>query len=215
MVAGKTINEHTLRAHIQFLADDLLGGRAPGTTGSVLAQKYIASQMKLIGLAPGFENKSYYQEFDVMETDILPVMNLTVAGKEKELQLQYYENFIAFPGVKKEDIQIKDVELVFVGYGIQAPEYDWDDFKNVDVRGKVLLILNNDPDHGDADFFGGKARLYYGRWDYKYQQAAKMGASGAIIIHTTPSAGYPWKVVQTSWSGKQFELPQIKESPLT
>ena len=215
VVAGKTINEHTLRAHIQFLADDLLGGRAPGTTGSVLAQKYIASQMKLIGLAPGFENKSYYQEFDVMETDILPVMNLTVAGKEKELQLQYYENFIAFPGVKKEDIQIKDVELVFVGYGIQAPEYDWDDFKNVDVRGKVLLILNNDPDHGDADFFGGKARLYYGRWDYKYQQAAKMGASGAIIIHTTPSAGYPWKVVQTSWSGKQFELPQIKESPLT
>ena len=95
---------------------------------------------------------------------------------------------------------------MFVGYGIEAPEYKWDDFKGVDLKGKVLLMLNNDPDW-DPKLFAGKTRLYYGRWTYKYESAARQGAAGAIIIHTTPSAGYPWQVVQTSWSGEQFELP--------
>jgi Zn-dependent M28 family amino/carboxypeptidase len=99
-----------------------------------------------------------------------------------------------------------------VGYGIQAPEYEWDDFKGMDLKGKTLLILNNDPED-DPKLFGGKARLWYGRWDYKYEQAAKVGAAGAIILHTTPSAGYPWQVVQTSWSGEQFELPAAGAQP--
>jgi Zn-dependent M28 family amino/carboxypeptidase len=129
--------------------------------------------------------------------------------------LKYCDEFVAFPGVQKEQIKINKAELVFVGYGIVAPEYDWDDFKDVDVKGKVLLVMNNDPNTGDPEFFGGKARLYYGRWSYKYEQAARMGAIGAMIIHTTPSAGYPWKVIQTSCSGAQFELPESEQSSLS
>jgi Zn-dependent M28 family amino/carboxypeptidase len=208
--AFAALNEHVLRAHIKFLADDLQQGRAPGSTGSRLAQKYIAAQFERLGLEPGY-NGSYFQPFDIVEVDIDPDMTLSVKGKKGQIVFRYYDEFIANPGQIREEVRIRGAELVFVGYGIQAPEYNWDDFKNVDVRGKVLLVMNNDPDHGDPNFFGGKARLYYGRWDYKYRQAQKMGAAGAIIIHTTPSAGYPWKVVQTSWSGKQYVLPEDKE----
>jgi len=212
--ALQAIDEKTLRAHIGFLSDDLLGGRAPGSAGSVLAQRYITSQMQLIGLRPGIGDTVYHQRFDVVEINLEPGMHLKISGKQGNLELKYYDQFIAFPGEHKEKIRLENAELVFAGYGIRAPEYEWDDFKDVDVQGKVLLIMNNDPDTGDPDFFGGKARLYYGRWDYKYEQAARMGAIGAIIIHTTASAGYPWKVVQTSWSGTQFELPRTEESGL-
>ncbi|MBA7650873.1 hypothetical protein ES703_58686 [subsurface metagenome] len=140
--------------------------------------------------------------------------SIKVSCRRGKLDFRFYDEFIAFPGAQKEQIKIEGAELVFVGYGIKAPEYNWDDFKNVDVNGKVLLIMNNDPDTGDPNFFGGKARLYYGRWSYKYEQAARMGAAGAIIIHTTESAGYPWQVVQTSWSGSQFELIQEEHSSL-
>lgn len=208
------INENTLKAHIIFLSDDLLGGRGVGSVGSSIAQLYIANQMQLLGLKCGFEDLSYYQKFDIVEINTKTDMQLTIRGKHRGLNLKYYDEFISFPGVQKEQIKIKKAELVFVGYGIVAPEYNWDDFKGVDVKGKVLLIMNNDPNTGDPDFFGGKARLYYGRWTYKYEQAARIGAIGAIIIHTTPSAGYPWKVVQTSWSGAQFELPQKQQSSL-
>ncbi len=205
------INEGALRAHIKFLSDDLLQGRAPGSLGSKIAQRYIASQMMRIGLKPGMGDTSYFQNFDIVAATLKPGMKLSFTGKSGTFAPKYYTEFIAFPGVNRENITLRNAELVFVGYGIQAPEYRWDDFKDTDVRGKVLLIMNNDPDTGDPNFFGGKARLYYGRWDYKYRQAARMGAAGAIIIHTTPSAGYPWKVVQTSWSGKQFTLPETKE----
>ena len=209
----EAINENTLKAHINFLSDDLLGGRGVGSVGNSIAQLYIANQMQLSGLKGGFEDSSYYQKFDMVEINTKTEMQLIITGKRRELGLKYYDEFIAFPGVQKKQIKIKEAELVFA-YGIVAPEYNWDDFKDVDVNGNVLLIMNNDPNTGDPDFFGGKARLYYGRWDYKYEQAARMGAIGAIIIHTTPSAGYPWKVVQTSWSGAQFELPQNQRSSL-
>lgn len=209
-----SINSNRLKAHISFLSDDLLGGRGVGSVGSSIAQLYIAKQMQQSGLEAGFSGSSYYQKFDMIEINTKPEMKLIIRGKRKEQGLKYYDEFIAYPGVQREHIKINKAELVFVGYGITAPEYDWDDFKNVDVKGKVLLIMNNDPNTDDPDFFGGKARLYYGRWSYKYEQAARMGAAGAIIIHTTPSAGYPWKVVQTSWSGAQFELPQSERSSL-
>jgi Zn-dependent M28 family amino/carboxypeptidase len=211
---NETINENTLKAHISFLSDDLLGGRGVGSVGSSIAQLYIAKQMQLSGLKGGFENSSYYQKFDMVEINTKKEMQLIITGKRRELGLKYYDEFLSFPGVQKEQIKIKKAELVFAGYGIVAPEYNWDDFKDVDVKGKVLLIMNNDPNTRDPKFFGGKARLYYGRWSYKYEQAARMGAIGAIIIHTTPSAGYPWKVVQTSWSGAQFELPESEGSSL-
>jgi len=209
------INENTLKAHISFLSDDLLEGRGVGSVGSSIAQLYIASQMQLSGLKGGFEGSSYYQKFDMVEINTKTEIQLTITGKSRELNLKYCDEFVAFPGVQKEQIKINKAELVFVGYGIVAPEYDWDDFKDVDVKGKVLLVMNNDPNTGDPDFFGGKARLYYGRWSYKYEQAARMGAIGAIIIHTTPSAGYPWKVIQTSCSGSQFELPESEQPSLS
>jgi Zn-dependent M28 family amino/carboxypeptidase len=124
----------------------------------------------------------------------------------KQLQIHRHEDFIAASGVQQPQAGLKDAEIVFVGYGIQAPEYQWDDYKGQDLKGKVLLMMNNDPDW-DPNLFAGNRRLYYGRWTYKYEIAAKQGAAGAIIIHTTPSAGYPWQVVQTSWGGESFELP--------
>ena len=212
--AQKSINENALKAHISFLSDDLLGGRGLGSVGSAIAQLYIANQMQLPGLKGCFKNSSYSQKFDMIEINTETEMQLKITGRRGEVDLKYYDEFIAFPGVQKEQVEINKAELVFIGYGIQAPEYNWDDFKDVDVKGKVLLIMNNDPNTGDPDFFGGKARLYYGRWSYKYEQAARMGAIGAIVIHTKPSAGYPWKVVQTSWSGAQFELPKNEPSSL-
>ncbi|MGH9317324.1 MAG: M20/M25/M40 family metallo-hydrolase, partial [Thermoanaerobaculia bacterium] len=131
---------------------------------------------------------------------------MTFVNREKRVELKVRDEFMAFSGVQKPEARIEDAEVVFVGYGIVAPEYQWDDYKGVDVRGKVLLMMNNDPED-DPNLFAGKTRLWYGRWDYKYEIAAKKGAVGAIIIHTHHSAGYPWQVVQTSWSGERFELP--------
>ena len=128
----------------------------------------------------------------------------------KTLPLKYWDDFIAVSGAQAPTSTLRDAELVFVGYGIQAPEYQWDDFKGTDLKGKVLVMMNNDPDW-NPQLFEGNRRLYYGRWTYKYESAARQGAAGAIIIHTTPSAGYPWQVVQTSWSGEQFELPATGE----
>ena len=132
------------------------------------------------------------------------------AGAAQSLALEYRRDFMAFSGVQTPEARIEDAEIVFVGYGIVAPEYQWDDYKDVDVRGKVLLMMNNDPED-DPKLFAGKTRLWYGRWDYKYLMAGQKGAAGAILIHTTPSAGYPWQVVQTSWAGENFELPDNGE----
>jgi Zn-dependent M28 family amino/carboxypeptidase len=131
---------------------------------------------------------------------------LTFTTGAARTELKFRDDFIAVSGVQEPETRLEDSELVFVGYGIVAPEYSWDDFKGMDLRGKTLLILNNDPED-DPQLFEGKTRLWYGRWDYKYEQAAKLGAAGAIILHTPQSAGYPWQVVETSWTGEQFELP--------
>ncbi|MCB1055382.1 MAG: M28 family peptidase, partial [Acidobacteria bacterium] len=130
----------------------------------------------------------------------------TFKTPEGPLAFRWWDEYIASSGVQRETAKVDDAEVVFVGYGIRAPEYDWDDYKDEDLKGKVLLMLNNDPDW-DPDLFEGNRRLYYGRWTYKYEIAAEVGAAAAIIIHTTPSAGYPFQVVQTSWTGPQFELP--------
>ena len=116
------------------------------------------------------------------------------------------DNLVAFSGVQKPEAKIENAEIVFVGYGIVAPEYRWDDYKDADLSGKVLLMMNNDPEN-DPSLFAGKTRLWYGRWDYKYLMASRKKAAGAIIIHTTPSAGYSWQVVKNSWAGENFELP--------
>ncbi|WP_434345213.1 M28 family metallopeptidase [Myxococcus virescens] len=203
--ASGVIAPEVLRAHVRFLASDLLEGRGPGTRGDALAQAYIASQFEALGLQPLGTDGSYLQPFDLVGVTSSPE-ELSFQSPQGAVHLKFHHDFIAVSGVQAPESKLAASELVFVGYGIQAPEYQWDDFKGMDVRGKTLLILNSDPED-DPQLFAGKTRLWYGRWDYKYEQAAKMGAAGAIIIHTTPSAGYPWQVVQTSWTGEQFELP--------
>ena len=204
--ASESIDARGLHAAVSFLADDLLEGRGPASRGDALTQRYLASTMELLGLEPGGPDGSWLQPFDIVGIEAEVPPRWTFLGPRSGLNLDFWEDFIAASGVQEPEAVISAAEVVFVGYGIQAPEYDWDDYKDADLAGKVLLMLNNDPEW-DAELFEGERRLYYGRWDYKYESAARQGAAGAIIIHTTPSAGYPFNVVQTGWTGPQFELP--------
>ncbi len=204
--AARAIHRGSLEAPIRFLADDLLAGRGPASTGDELARRYLETEMQSLGLEPGAADGAWQQPFDIVGITAQVPEAWSFTAKGNKVDLKRWDDFIAGSGVQTERSSLKNAELVFVGYGIQAPEYGWDDFKGVDLRGKVLVMMNNDPDWDDQLFLG-KTRLYYGRWRYKYQSAARQGAAGAIILHTTPSAGYPWQVVQTSWSGEQFELP--------
>lgn len=203
--AAETITPDVLRAPIRFLSDDLLGGRGPATKGDRLARLYLATELESLGLEPAFDG-SWQQPFEIVGIRARVPDAWTFQAGDEAVTLETGEEFIAASGVQRETAAIDSAEVVFAGYGIQAPEYDWDDFEGADLEGKVLLMLNNDPDW-DPELFEGETRLYYGRWSYKYESAARQGAAGAIVIHTTPSAGYPWQVVQTSWSGEQFELP--------
>jgi len=182
-----------------------LEGRGPGTRGDELTQLYLATQFQTYGLKPFACSGSWTQSVTLVGIQTKPPANVTFRGASVSATFRSYEQFMSNVGGPVESASIANAEVVFVGYGIQAPEYDWDDYKQVDLRGKVLLMMNNDP-ASDPDLFEGRRRLYYGRWAYKYEMAASKGAAGAIIIHTTPSAGYPWQVVQTSWSGEEFEL---------
>jgi Zn-dependent M28 family amino/carboxypeptidase len=208
--AAKAIDRASLQAPIRFLADDLLEGRGPASRGDETAQLYLASTLEFLGYQPILPNGEWQQRFQIVgiKSDMPKVWGFKAGGQT--VDLKWWDDYIGASGVQEPTSNFKDAELVFVGYGIQAPEYQWDDFKGVDLKGKVLVMLNNDPDW-DPKLFEGNRRLYYGRWTYKYESAARQGAAGAIIIHTTPSAGYPWQVVQTSWSGEQFELPAAGE----
>jgi Zn-dependent M28 family amino/carboxypeptidase len=204
------VTDSAIEGPTRFLANDLLEGRAPGTPGEVIARAYLASSLELLGLKPGAPGGSWQQHFEFvgLKTEAPPTW--TFAAREGAVTLDSWKDFIAATGVQTPTADIDGAELVFVGYGIVAPEYGWDDYKGADLKGKVLVMLNNDPDW-EASLFAGKRRLYYGRWTYKYEEAARQGAAGAIIIHTTPSAGYRWQVVQTSWTGTQYELPAAGE----
>jgi Zn-dependent M28 family amino/carboxypeptidase len=204
------IDRNSIEGPVRFLSDDLLEGRDPGSRGDQLTQLYLASTLATLGYEPGGENGTYLQTFDIVGMDAQIPDTWTFRKGGQTLALKRSDQFIAASGVQKDRSVIQDAELVFVGYGIQAPEYQWDDFKGMDLKGKVLVMLNNDPDW-DPKLFEGNRRLYYGRWTYKYESAARQGAAGAIIVHTTPSAGYGWQVVQTSWTGEQFELPAESE----
>lgn len=204
--AALQIQDDYMRGIVAEISDDRYEGRGPGTRGDDAARQYLVEQMEALGLQPGAANGSWQQAFDLVGINASQPETWTFAGHDKSLTLKQWDEFIVGSGVQQERATVDEAEVVFVGYGIQAPEYDWDDYKGADLKGKILLMMNNDPDW-DTDFFAGETRLWYGRWDYKYLSAARQGAAGAIIIHTSPSAGYPFHVVQTSWTGVQFELP--------
>jgi Zn-dependent M28 family amino/carboxypeptidase len=204
--AASVITPALLRGHIRFLSDDLLEGRGPASRGDLIAQRYIATQMEGLGLEGGAPGGGWLQPVDVVGVTSKGPDVVTFRKGDATLDLKPFEEVITFSGSDNPAPRIDAAEVVFVGYGIVAPEYGWDDYKDADLKGKVLLMMNNDPE-SDPALFAGRTRLWYGRWDYKYDQAARHGAAGAIIIHTIPSAGYKWQVLQTSWSGEQFALP--------
>lgn len=207
--ASLQITDEYMRMIIAEISDDRYEGRGPSSRGDVAARKYLAEQLAEIGLEPGAADGSWEQPFDLVSVDTKQPPAWTFTGPDEALTVKQWDDYIIISGVQEERVEVTDAEIVFVGYGIDAPEYDWDDFKGVDLSGKVLLIMNNDPDW-DPDLFAGETRLWYGRWDYKREKAAELGAAGTIIIHTQPSAGYPFQVLQTSGAGASFELPKVE-----
>src|SRR5947208_6163921 len=207
------ITPDALLAHIKILSSDEFEGRAPGTKGEELSIKYISDQFRSIGLKPGNPDGSYFQEVPLAGIKSDPKMVLAVAGKPP-MELKYPDDFVASSARLQPEIKVDNSDLVFVGYGVVAPEYGWDDYKGVDVRGKTILMLINDPavpdpkdpSKLDEKMFKGKAMTYYGRWTYKYEIAAEKGAAAAIIVHETIPAAYPWAVVQNSNAKENFVI---------
>jgi len=214
MASMQGIDPHRIAEQVRFLADDLLEGRGPGTRGGDIAANYIAAQFALYGLKPAGDNGSYLQKVDFMGVKTLPDTTaslLPAHGAAMDLKLG--EDYVVGNQTQTDSADI-DAPIVFVGYGIEAPEYKWDDFKGVDVKGKVVLVVVNEPPSKDANFFKGEALTYYGRWTYKFEEAARKGAVGALIIHRTDLASYGWEVVHNSWSAEQVSLSNDKDPKL-
>lgn len=201
--AMRGIDAERIRAHVRYLSDDLLEGRGTGTRGSDLAAKYIATQFALDGLKPAGDNGGYLQKIEFTGVHTLPATTFALRPEHgSTLELKFGEDFVTTNQTQTEGADI-DAPIVFVGYGIEAPEYRWNDFKGVDVKGKVLLVIVNEPPSKDPKFFNAEAMTYYGRWTYKFEEAARKGAVGALIIHRTDLASYGWGVVRSSWSAEQ------------
>jgi Zn-dependent M28 family amino/carboxypeptidase len=212
--ALQKIDPEHIRAHVRLLSHDLYEGRGTGQRGGDLAAEYIATQFWLQGLKAGGDNGTFFQQ--VALVGITPGPETTfelVPNKGDTQKLKPLDEYVAYDQTQKTSDDI-DAPIVYVGYGISAPEYQWDDYKGVDVRGKVLLMLVNEPSSNDPNFFKGPALTYYGRWTYKYEEAARRGAVGAILIHKSEMASYPWEVVRNSNSGEKSFLksdaPQLK-----
>jgi Zn-dependent M28 family amino/carboxypeptidase len=209
--AAESIDGEKIRAHVKFLADDLLEGRGPGKRGAELAAKYIATQFALEGLKPAGENGSYFQKVPLYAVHTVEDQTTFrfVPKTGQPINLAYGQDVVAKDTTGEATADI-DAPIVFVGYGIDAPEYQWNDYAGVDVKGKVLLAIVNEPPSSDAKFFQGEALTYYGRWTYKYEQAARLGAVGVLIIHRTDLASYPWDVVRNS---QAIEKSYLQDDP--
>jgi len=212
--APSRISAQEIDAHLRFLASDLLEGRAPATRGGRITEEYIATELQAFGVKPGVGDSSYFQRvpIDVVKAD--PATIRVVASGKASANLRFTDDVVVWPGSATDASNARG-ELVFVGYGAVAPEYKWDDFKNTDVRGKILLVLVNDPPApaSEPNLFGGKAMTYYGRWTYKYEEAERRGAAGMLIVHTTGPAGYPWHVVVNSNSTEHRLLLRDPKAP--
>ena len=206
IAAFQKIDAERIRAHVRFLSHDLLEGRGTGQRGGDIAAEYIATQFALDGLKPAGDNGSYMQKVPMVGIALAPESTFSlVPAKGSARELKPLSEFVAHDETQQSNSTV-NADLVYVGYGIEAPEYQWDDYKGVDVKGKVLLMLVNEPTSDDPKFFKGKALTYYGRWTYKYEQAARKGAVGAVLIHKTEMASYPWEVVRNSNSGEKSYL---------
>jgi Zn-dependent M28 family amino/carboxypeptidase len=213
--AEASIDGERIRAHVKFLSDDLLEGRAPGQRGGELAAKYIATQFALYGLKPAGDAGSYLQQVSLVGMKVIPAETSFTFEPEKgdPIRLTYSDDYT----VSNETLTPKasiDAPIVFVGFGITAPEFGWNDYAGVDVKGKVILCIVGDPPSDDPKFFGGKALTYYGRWTYKFEQAARMGAVGALIIHRTDLASYGWDVLKSSSTTETSYLRDDKNPKL-
>jgi Zn-dependent M28 family amino/carboxypeptidase len=214
IAALEKIDREHIRAHVRFLALDLLEGRGTGQRGGELAAEYMATQFWLSGLRPAGDNGTFFQKVPMVGVTPQPETSFAfLPNKGEAIELKPLEDYVAYDETQRASDDI-DAEIVYVGYGIEAPEYKWDDFKGAELRGKVLLMLVNEPPSEDPAFFKGSALTYYGRWTYKYEEAARKGAVGAILIHKSDMASYPWEVVRNSNSGEKSFLksdtPQLK-----
>jgi Zn-dependent M28 family amino/carboxypeptidase len=204
--AMAAINPENIRWHTKFLADDLLEGRGTGQRGGDIAAEYIATQFALYGLKPAGDNGSYMQKVPMMGISTLPDSTYSlVPAKGEAITLRNQDDIVAMDETGATSTSI-DAPIVWIGYGIDASEFNWNDYKDADVKGKVLLMMVNEPPSDDAKFFNGKALTYYGRWTYKFEEAARMGAAGVLLIHKTDMASYGWDVVRNSWSGERSYL---------
>jgi len=204
--AMQKIDPERIRAHVRFLSHDLLEGRGTGQRGGDIAAEYIGTQFALYGLKPAGDNGTYLQKVPMVGITPEPETTFSlIAAHGEGKSLKPLDEYVAYDQTQQQQSDV-DAEIVYVGYGIEAPEYKWDDYKGVDVRGKVLLVLVNEPPSDDVNFFKGKALTYYGRWTYKYEEAARKGAVGVILIHQTEMASYPWEVVRNSNSGEKSYL---------
>jgi Zn-dependent M28 family amino/carboxypeptidase len=208
-----SMNGATFMEHINVLASDRFQGRAPGGTGEDLTVAYLQDQFRRLGLEPGNTDGTYIQNVPLVSITAAPDADLTVRRGEATRVFKFKDEVVPWTKRVTERVSLDRSDLVFVGYGVQAPEYDWDDYKGLDVRGKTLVMLINDPavpdpsdpSKLDSSVFGGKAMTYYGRWTYKYEIGAKLGAAAVVIVHETEPAAYPFSVVQNN-TGEQFHL---------
>ena len=203
-----TITEESLREHIKVLASDEFEGRAPSSRGEDLTIQYLTEQFAALGLEPGGVNGTWVQEVPLVSITADPDMTLTVAGSDDTRSFAYQTEFVANTPRVVESIALEESEMVFVGYGTVAPEYQWNDYAGLDVAGKTVVVLVNDPGFAtqDPELFRGNAMTYYGRWTYKYEEGARQRAAGVLIVHETAPAAYGWATVQNSWTGPQFDL---------
>lgn len=199
--SAQPITPDEIKSHIAVLANDSLMGRKPFTVGENKSIAYISQQFKALGLEPG-DNGSYYQEVPMVEIKGTPSETMEITGNKPSITLHSSTDFVASTRQELSDVELKNSPLVFVGYGVVAPEYHWNDYAGLDVKGKTVIVLVNDPG------FKGDTMTYYGRWTYKYEEAARQGAAGVIIVHQTKAASYPWSVVSSSFTGAKLDLQQ-------
>ncbi len=213
MEALHNVQAERIRADVKYLSSDALEGRGTGSRGGELAAQYIAQQFKAAGVEPAGDNGTYFQKVPMVGMTTLPETTMQVKTPKQAFDLKLLDDVVIMNLDQRPTCDL-NADVVFIGYGITAPEFSWDDYAGIDVKGKVLLMLVNEPPSTDPAYFAGKALTYYGRWTYKYEQAARMGAAGVILIHKTEMASYGWQVVRSSWSGERSGLAEDRDPKL-